>query len=336
MLDIDGSMGGGQILRTALSLATITGEPIRITDIRGGRSTPGLRPQHLTAVRLLTDISGATVSDVEVESTELEFEPGEPSGGTYEVTIGTAGSLTLLFDAVLPVSTVVDRPLRVTAQGGTDVKWSPPFEFFRSVKLPLLRSLGLQAAVDLDRWGFYPAGGGSATLGIAPSALDPIDLADRGALRGARVYSKCSLSLADRDVADRQSAAVTEQLRAADVSVIERVLSNAVSDSPGSAVVIRLDATDAVAGFDSLGERGKPAEDVGEEAAGKALQFIDGPGAVDRYLGDQLVVFLALAGGTVTVPSVTDHIANSLDLVEAFDLAVDIVDDGPAPTLVRT
>lgn len=333
MIEIDGSIGGGQLLRTALALSVIKREPIRIADIRGGRSNPGLRPQHLTAVRLLADISNASVSEVDVGSSELEFDPDKPTGGSYEATIGTAGSITLLFDTVLPLATAIDEPLTVIARGGTDVKWSPPMDYFRFVKLPVLRRAGLQAAVDVERWGFYPAGGGLAKLHLAPTTLGDLQLMGRGELDGARLYSKCSSSLEDRDVASRQLEAVVERLSGSGVSITEQSVAAATTDSPGSAIVIRLDCTDSIAGFNSLGERGKPAEDVGEAAADRAREFIDGVGAVDRHLGDQLIVFLALSSGTVAVPERTEHIATSLELVEAFDLSVDLDESGSAPRL---
>lgn len=334
MIEIDGSIGGGQLLRTALALSVITQEPIRITDIRGGRSNPGLRPQHLTAVRLLADISEASVSEVEVGSAELEFDPAPPDGGSYEATIGTAGSITLLFDTALPLATVIDEPLTIHAQGGTDVKWSPPMDFFRYVKLPLLRRAGLQAAVDVDHWGFYPAGGGEARLHLAPTTLRSIQLPGRGELDGARLYSKCSSTLADRDVAVRQLEAAVERLSGSGVAINEQSIATARTDSPGSAIVIRLDCTDSIAGFSALGERGKPAEDVGESAADRVRAFVDEVGAVDRYLGDQLIVFLALTDGTVSVPELTEHISTSLELIEAFDLSVEVDESGAAPRLI--
>lgn len=333
MIEIDGAAGGGQLLRTTLALSVITGEAVSISDIRGARETPGLRPQHLAAVRLLAEVSNAEVSEVDVGSTRLEFDPGHPQPGTYEATIGTAGSITLLFDTVLPIATVLDAPVTVDARGGTDVKWSPPMDFLRLVKLPLLRRHGLQAAVDVDRWGFYPEGGGAARLHLAPSTLTPIELDRGGAITGVRVYSKCSRSLADSDVADRQRRAAVERLVDRELPVVEETVAIAETRSPGSAIVLRLESGAALAGFDALGERGKPAEDVGEEAADRALEFLDGGGAVDSHLADQLLVFLALGAGSIPIPAVTDHIDTSLGLVEAFDQPVTLVEEPDGPGL---
>jgi RNA 3'-terminal phosphate cyclase (ATP) len=322
MLEVDGSEGGGQLLRTALSLAALTGESLEMTGIRGARSNPGLRPQHLAAVRLLAAVCDAEVSEVAAGTEELTFEPGAVSPGRYDVDVGTAGSVTLLFDAVLPLATVLDAPLVVSATGGTAVKWSPAMAYYRRVKLPLLRRHGLQAAVDVERPGFYPTGGGLARLHLAPSQLDPFELRDRGELTGARVDSLEAETLTDQAVAARQAEAVVEPLENAGISVLERRERTAVTDSPGSAVAVRLDYDNAIVGVDELGERGRPAEDVGRAAAEAALAFDDGDGAVDRHAADQLLVFLARAGGAVRIPAVTEHVASHRRLLEAFGFEV--------------
>ncbi|ELZ12238.1 RNA 3'-terminal-phosphate cyclase [Halovivax asiaticus JCM 14624] len=356
MRELDGSNAGGQFLRSALALATIQGRPVRIENVRGDRSTPGLRPQHLAVVETLADIcdadiAGADGSSPDVGSETVTFEPGfggvERSGrtrssddstgraasttteaaipsGAYDIDLGTAGSLTLLFDAVLPLATRLSAPLTLTATGGTDVKWSPTLDYYRRVKLPLLRRFGLQAALSVDRRGFYPAGGGDVTLHLAPSRLDPIRLDERGTLRGVRVYSTESASLADQNVAERQLRAAMERLEGAVETerdgglVTERVVTTARSDSPGSVIGCRLDFETGIAGTDALGERGKPAERVGEEAANAAIRLVEGAAPVDRHLADQLLVPLALAGGRVRIPAVTDHVEASLSLLDTF------------------
>jgi len=329
VIEIDGSDGGGQLLRSALSLAAITGDPVRIEGIRADRSTPGLRPQHLAAVRLLSAVCDADVTDHEVGTEELTFRPGAVQPGAYEVNVGTAGSVTLLFDTVLPLGFVVEDRIAVTATGGTDVAWSPPALSYRRVKLPLLRSWELTASVDLRRRGFYPEGGGEATLFLSPAAPGPLDLADRGDLAGARVYSVESAGLADQSVARRQATAAVESLEEAGVETRETATITTESASAGSAVAVRLEfatpaGSDALAGFDTLGEPGKPAEDVGEEAAAAALDFLEeGRGAVDRHTADQLLLPLALAGGRLAVPEITDHVATSLALLDAFGVEIE-------------
>ncbi|MFB6217909.1 MAG: RNA 3'-terminal phosphate cyclase [Halobacteriaceae archaeon] len=314
MLELDGSAGGGQLLRTALSLSAVTGTPFEMSDVRGARDDPGLRPQHLTAVEVLAAVTDAAVEGAEPGATELTFRPGPPQPGHYEADIGTAGSLALLFDALLPLAVELDAPLSLAATGGTDVQWSPTAAHYRRVKLPLLRRHGLAAAVDEARPGFYPA----ATLYLAPSRPEPLALRERTAFAGARVYSTAATELADAGVARRQADAAAERLADAGLDPVERVVRTGDADCPGSAVCVRLDYGTGVAGFDALGERGTPAEEVGAAAADGAVAFDAGPGAVDGYLADQLVVVLALAGGTVRVPAVTDHVRTAVELVGEF------------------
>ncbi|WP_240334711.1 RNA 3'-terminal phosphate cyclase [Halorussus sp. MSC15.2] len=341
LLELDGSAGGGQLLRTALALSMVTDRPFRMESVRGDRPTPGLKPQHLAAVRAAAEVCDATVDGAELGSEQLEFRPGTPTGGRVEIDVGTAGSVALLFDALLPVAPRLDRPLSVTATGGTDVKWSPTMAYYRRVKLPLVRRAGVFAAVDCHRSGFYPVGGGRATLWLAPSSLSALDLTDRGSLEGVRVHSKASADLAEGEVAERQATTAAERLREElhdEVSVTERTVSTVESDSPGSALAVALDYEETTAGFDALGERGKPAEEVGSEAAESALAFYwdDRGCAVDAHTADQLVVFLALAGGRVAIPEVSDHVRTGADLVTEFGFPVEIEDGDSQDSPVLT
>lgn len=330
MLTIDGRTGGGQVLRTALSLAAVTGTPVTIEDVRAERPSPGLKPQHLAAVRAVAGLCDAEVAGAEPDAEELTFEPGPLEAASQAVDIGTAGSVTLLFDAVLPLATGIDAPFELAATGGTDVKWSPPVGYLRRVKLPLLGWFSLGAAVDLERTGFYPAGGGRARLQVEPSTLAPVRLDERGDLERVEVYSKASEGLADAEVAERQAARVVERLDEAGVTVAEPAVEYVDSASDGSSLLLRAVYAGSVAGFDALGERGKPSETVADEAVDRFLGFHRGEAVVDEHLADQLLVFLALAGGRLRAPRVTDHVASSLALVErfGFDLALEERADG--------
>lgn len=324
MIDLDGSGGGGQLVRTALALSALTGRAFRMTGVRGGRSPPGLRPQHLSALRTVASICDADIDGGTEGATEIEFHPGDPRPGTYTADIGTAGSVTLLFDTLLPLAVGLDGPIRVTARGGTDVRWSPSMAFHRAVKLPLLRRYGLVAATDLTRTGFYPTGGGEATLTLGPSPITPIRIRGRGDLVGARVYSRCSADLASRDVAARQATAAADRLAGEGISPVEGHVSRVPSPSTGSVICVRLDFRDTMAGFDALGERGTPAEEVGETAADAAVGFLHSAGVVDRHLADQLVPFVGLRGGRIAVPTLTDHIRSTVALLARFDVPVDV------------
>ncbi|ELZ24854.1 RNA 3'-terminal-phosphate cyclase [Halosimplex carlsbadense 2-9-1] len=357
MLEVDGSDGGGQLLRSALTLSVLDGEPVEIDHVRGDRSEPGLGAQHLAAVETAAAVADAEVEGAERGSETVSFEPGSVAGGRYEVDIGTAGSLTLLFDTLLPLATAIDGPVSVTATGGTDVSWSPPLAYYRAVKLPLLRQFGLAAAVELDRTGFYPAGGGRATLHLWPSTLSPIDLDEPLEPTAARVYSKAATELADSEVAERQADAATDALRGLGIETVEHRTAYATSTSPGSALVVRLDgaptATDGVptgtddastdgagtgprrplAGFDAYGAPGKPAEEVGSEVTDRIRRFRRGGAAVDAHMADQLLVFLAVVGGRVAVPGISDHVATSRAVLETFDRPVDVDRSGPVPAI---
>ena len=337
---LDGSSAGGQFLRTALALSVLANEPVRLENVRGDRPDPGLAHQHLAALETIAAVCDADVSGAELGAETIEFEPGletdsgrmgcgRLAGGEYAVDIGTAGSITLLFETLLPLATILESPLSVTVTGGTDVAWSPPLDYFRDVKLPLLRRFGLAAACEVDRRGFYPDGGGRATLHLAPSDLQRVDLVDRGSLEGLRLYSTESASLADRDVAHRQAEGTLERLdRESAPALTERCETTADSACPGSALVLRIDHGTGVAGFSALGERGTPAERVGEDAADAANRFLEGSAPVDRHMADQLLIVLAVAGGRVRVPAVTDHVEAGCALLEAFGADVDRVPDG--------
>lgn len=330
MLTIDGRAGGGQVLRTALSLSTLTGTPFELEHVRAGRPNPGLRPQHLAAVRVLAGLCDAEVDGAEPDATELTFEPGALVPASTAVDLRTAGSVTLLFDAVLPLAARIDAAFALTATGGTDVKWSPTVEYLRRVKLPLLEWHGYDLAVDVDRTGFYPAGGGEATLHVTPSSPGPLELDERGPLDGIEVYSKAADDLADAEVAERQAARAEARLADADLPVTVASVDAVDTRSPGSALLLRAGYQGSLAGVDELGERGKPSEDVADDAVDRFLLFHAGPGAVDPFMADQLLVPLALAGGTVLAPGMTEHIESNVAVIEqfGFELQVDERDDG--------
>lgn len=328
MLTIDGRTGGGQLVRTALSLSAVTGTAFEIEAIRGERPSPGLKPQHLAAVRTIVRLCDAEVEGGTIDSETLTFEPGQLHPASQAVDIGTAGSVSLLFDTVLPLATAVDAPFDVTATGGTDVTWSPPIGYLDRVKLHLLARFGLQVQVAVERTGFYPAGGGRATLRLEPSTLEPVRLPDRGPLDRVDVYSKASAGLADAEVADRQAAGAVEALEGHLQSVTTSAVEYVESASPGSSLLLRAAYRDSVAGFGALGERGKPAETVADEAVESFLAFHRSAAAVDAHLADQLVIFLALAGGRVRAPRATDHVASSVELVEQFGFTVELAPAG--------
>ncbi|WP_323674552.1 RNA 3'-terminal phosphate cyclase [Halorubellus sp. PRR65] len=337
---IDGSAGGGQVLRSALSLAAVTGEAVRVEDVRGARPNPGLKHQHLACVEAAAAVCDADVDGAELGSDVVAFDPGDPTGGSVAVDVGTAGAATLVFETVLPLGVVVDDPIELTVTGGTDVAWSPTVDYYRDVRLPLAARAGWRATVDVSRRGFYPGGGGEATLRVAPSERERVAFDDRGAFRGARVEAVASSDLADADVADRLVAAAVDDLETANVEVDMSTARSVRAPSTGAGVLVVLDYEATTAGFSALGEPGTPAEDVGERAAADAVAFRGQersspdaggprrPPVVDVHAADQLVLALALASGRVRPAAVTEHVRANCAVARAFGFDVRVDDDG--------
>ena len=296
MITIDGSKGegGGQILRSALSLAMVTGQPFRIDKIRAGRKKPGLLRQHLTAVKAAAEISGAKTSDATVGATSLTFAPGNIRAGDYRFAVGTAGSATLVFQTILPALILADGPSRVTAEGGTHNQAAPPFDFVDRSFLPLLNDMGPTVSVALQRHGFYPAGGGCFTADILPvKTLVPFELIERGAEVGRR--SEAVFANLPADIAKRELATVRAGLDFAENDLKVR----GVYDSPGPGNVLLLTFVfeRVVETFTGFGRQGVSAEAVAEQALKDAQRYLATQAAVGRNLADQLLLPMALAGG---------------------------------------
>jgi RNA 3'-terminal phosphate cyclase (ATP) len=341
MLALDGSHGegGGQILRTALALAVTLRRPVALNRIRTGRPKPGLRPQHLTVVRALAAISDAEVAGDALDSTELRFVPRALEAGSYRFDVGavrgSAGSVSLLFQALLLPLASASAPSHLTLIGGTHVPWSPPVHYLTEVFLPALEQLGGRATLTLTRWGWYPAGGGEVEASIAPAAgLRGFTPGAPGA-PGARlpVTGLSAVSRLPRGIAERQRRRALERLSAAGISAEIALAEDASARGPGTLLFL---AEHARAGFSALGRRGVPAEQVADEAVDALLAYRASGAAVDEHLADQLVPFLALAGADsdVTCPAISSHLATVAWVVEQF-LPVRIELAAGSPARVR-
>ncbi|MFB6095150.1 MAG: RNA 3'-terminal phosphate cyclase [Halodesulfurarchaeum sp.] len=254
--EIDGSAGGGQLLRWALTMSAVTERSFEMHGIRGARDTPGLRPQHVAAVEAIGALTEATTEGVEVGSERITFRPTRRPYGSVSVDIGTAGSIPLVFDTVLPLAAAIEDPVSVTATGGTDVKWSPPIDYTRHVKLPLLSDLGIDAGIEVERRGFYPKGQGRARLTVEPSEVTQVDITERGGIEKVSVHSVASTDLRDASVADRQAATAEDELRGRVKAPVETSVSYDETASTGSVIVIAARFRDAAAGFNALGDPG--------------------------------------------------------------------------------
>ena len=317
MLHLNGSYGegGGQLLRTSLSLAALLGEPLRITDIRAGRAKPGLRPQHLTAVTALAQITQAEVEGARLGSRELTFRPRTIQGGSYFFDVaektGSAGSVTLVAQALLPPLLAARESTSLVIRGGTHVAWSPPVHYFVYVFLPTLAELGAEATLTLSRWGWYPRGGGEVHLTVTPAG----ELSPRTWLNAPDPDRFQALSAASRvpaHVIQRQAKRLKERLGGG--LPVEEV--EAVSNDPGSFVFL----WGPQAGFHALGARGKPAEKVADEAAEQFLSFQERQAAMDRHLADQVLLYLARAPGpsAFTTEEITLHLLSNVWVIEQF------------------
>jgi len=364
MLTIDGSYGegGGQVMRTSLALAAIAGRPVRIESIRAGRHKPGLRPQHLTGVRAVARVCGARLEGAKLNSQAVTFVPGSaPRAGTYTFDVaqaakgGSAGSVSLILQTVLLPLAMAQGTSQLTLRGGTHVAWSPPYDYLKRVYLPVLERMGIRAKVNIQKWGWYPQGGGvvEATIeggagyrlqvkgsnsqvgggaqhatrstqhaavenrAVATTTVTGLDLRQRGDLLRARGVS--ASSNLPKHIRVRQERAALQVLRASGVNARIQVV-YAPSKGQGTVVFLWAESENAVAGFTSLGELGKPAEQVAKEAAQDLLAYLQGDAAVDRYLADQLVLPLALAGGPsqFTTEMVTQHLLASAWVVNQF------------------
>ena len=321
MIDIDGSFGegGGQILRTGLALALITGKAFRLRNIRARRSKPGLQPQHLASVRAAATIGQAQVRGAALGSRELVFEPGEVSPGKYHFAIGTAGATGLVLHTVyLPLAWKSTGPSDVILTGGTHVMTSPCFHFLDVTWRAYVELLGVRIRLRLRRSGFYPRGGGVVEAHIQPCPkLRGLELEDCGAVSRARVMS--AVAGLPETIAQRQARRAEVRLQAYRLHVEHQL--ETWAGGPGTVLAVELDTQPAPTLFFSLGARGKPAERVADEAVDQVIAYLgEGPTAVDRHSADQLILPLTLAEGTshFAVAEITQHLLTNVAVIRQF------------------
>ena len=317
-IELDGSHGegGGQILRTALTLSMITGTPFCIERIRAKRKKTGLLRQHLTAVEAAAAICGAKVTGAAIGSLSLHFSPGKIRGGDYRFAIGTAGSCTLVLQTVLPALWFADGESTVEVSGGTHNPAAPPADFLIRCWLPLLWKMGVNMEIELLRHGFYPAGGGKVKARVSPvtGPLLPLNLTTRG----GELSSTCAIGVVaglPADIAKREMTRAASQLGPLDEGL--RVLPS--SEGPGNVLMIELAYPAVTEMFSACGERGLQAKAVADKAAKEARLFRDSQAAVGEHLADQLLLPLALAGrGEFTTHIASSHLTTNREVIERF------------------
>lgn len=340
MIEIDGSIGegGGQLLRSALSLSLLTGQAFTMRQIRVSRSRPGLRPQHLAAVQAAAQISGAVVTGDRVGSGQISFAPGPVVPGDYHFDIGTAGATSLVLQTLLLPLAVARGASRLSISGGTHVPWSPCFHYLDWHWRRLLSRIGIPFDLTLAMAGFYPEGNGELRAAI-PGGAQPqaVELTARGTLR--RVRGLSGVANLPMEIGERQRRQALSRMRAlASTLDVDVAVEPFPARSRGTLLLLLAEFEYSQACFFALGARGKPAERVADEAVDALFAFLKTDGAVDSWLADQLLLPLALARGTsaLRTAEVTLHLLTNATLMGYF-LPLRIAVDGPLgePATVR-
>ncbi len=316
---IDGSSGegGGQILRTSLTLSCITGKSMRIENIRAARRNPGLANQHLSCVRTACQICNGQSKGATKGSQVLDFQPGLVRSGDYHFDIGSAGSASLVVQTLLPALFLADKPSTVTVTGGTHNPMAPPFDFLNETFLPAIANAGFDGICTLIRHGFYPAGGGKITFNIQPwqkSKDQIIDLCQpvrKFRIKGRIYTAKLPVRIAQRQrkllLQSKLNIKNTEHINVED------------SNGPGNCVMIRLCGSERTTVFTAFGKRGKPSEEVISEVTSIAEDFLASAAAVDRFLADQLLIYMAIAkAGSFTTNELSSHLQTNMDVIKKF------------------
>jgi RNA 3'-terminal phosphate cyclase (ATP) len=331
MIAIDGSAGegGGQILRTSLSLSLLTGTPLRIDNIRAKRQKPGLLRQHLTAVNAAAEIGDAHVDGAALGSTALTFTPRVLRAGEYSFRIGSAGSTMLVLQTILLPLVRAGGASTVTIEGGTHNPGAPPFDFIVDAFLPLLHRMGAEVALELVKPGFYPGGGGAIRMTIAPAEkLSRLDIGTRGALVTRRV--RAVVANLPLTIAEREIGAALDELGWDAACGDARTLADAIG--PGNAISIVAGCEDVTDVFTAFGARGVRAEQVAHDAASQAKRYLESDAAVGEHLADQLLLPLAIGdGGSFTTTPLSLHATTNIAVIRQFvdvPIAVEEVHDG--------
>lgn len=318
MIRIDGSHGegGGQILRTSLALSACTGRPFQIENIRSGRKKPGLMRQHLTCVNAVTQICSAQLKGAEIGSQYLQFVPGKVKPGDYHFAVGTAGSSMLVLQTILPPLMIAGAESQIQLEGGTHNPMSPTFNYIDEVFLPVLKKMGFDCSCSLEKWGFYPAGGGKLLLKIIPCAgeINGLELNSRGNLEKAVVVA--AVSRIPREIADDESYGI---INAAAFEVHEKKILTIDSPGPGNVAMLRLDFENVSAMFTGFGELGVSRKKVAANVYRPANKFFRSKAVVDEHLADQILIPMALAGSgsfVTTEPSL--HTLTNMEVIEKF------------------
>jgi RNA 3'-terminal phosphate cyclase (ATP) len=352
---IDGSMGegGGQILRTSLTLACITGKNLHIENIRAARRKPGLAKQHLSCIRAAQEICGGNCSGAAIGSQVLDFQPGPIRSGNFSFDIGSAGSATLVIQTILPALFLAEKPSTVTVTGGTHNPWAPPYDFLAETFLPAIKTAGFDTDCKLEKYGFYPAGGGKITLNVRPrqqKSDQPVGWAGSTAHavsiqhgqtscpsyscqppENIQIHARIYTAKLPPHIAQRQEKLLLQsKLKFENIEHIEVTNSN----GPGNCIMIRLvaassrrdgDGCPRTTVFTAFGQKGKPSEKVVREVLNLAEDFLPSRAAIDHFSADQLLIYMAISkSGCYKTNELSTHLTTNIETIKKF-LPVDFI-----------
>lgn len=344
MIEIDGSVGegGGQILRSALSLSILTQQPFRIEGIRASRPKPGLRPQHLKAVDAAAAISQASVEGASIGSSRLVFKPQKIRTGRYKFDIGTAGSTSLVLQTIFTPLSIASSATSVIITGGTHVAWAPCYHYLDLQWLHFMKLCGFDAQLNMENAGFYPQGGGRIDAVVRPAKeIRSLLLQERGELQAVQGIS--AVANLDFRIAERQKKQAMRRLQSCCPQVHIKCI-NLPSPTKGTLLFLLAEFNPAAgnqsgrACFYALGELGKPAERVADEAVDALDAFLESDGVVDQYLADQLLLPLSFAQSSsrVRTSCITDHLRTNAQVIESFTSTnIDIQGEHGSPGMVE-
>ena len=320
MIEIDGSYGegGGQLVRTAVALSALTGTPLRLHNVRASRARPGLAPQHLAAVRAVAALCDARCEGLELRAQAFNFEPrARPAGGELRADVGTAGSVTLVLQALLPVLLAARGPSRVVVSGGTDVRLAPSWDYFSEVLLRLLGRMQVRVRASIRRRGYYPRGGGEVALEVEPGVPAPLDWRQRPVswrIAGEAHIANLPLTIAER-MRDAALAALGRE-----AAIGARALGREEAWGMGGAITLWAESDAGLLGASRVAERGVRAETLGAAVGGSLAADIASGATLDLHAADQLLVYLAMAAGrsSFTTRAVSSHARTAMWLIPQF------------------
>ncbi len=316
MIELDGSNAGGQFVRTAIALSTVTGKAVKITNIRGARPKPGLKTQHMEGIRSLGKLCNARIVGLESDSTKLEYIPSNFATNDIEIEISTAGSIGLTLQALLIATSQTKEKMKVVINGGgTWNKWAPPVLYIQNVLMPLI---GDKSEIKILKEGFYPKGGAKVIVNIEPFELKELNITEKGKLQKVFGSSVASIILENKKVAERQAQAASKVIQ-------EKLETQPVigtkylrTDSVGTGMFLFIKTENSIIGADTLGEIQKRADIIGKDAANDLVkEYLKG--AVDRHAADMLLPYMALKGsGKIQTSQITQHILTNIFVIEKF------------------